>query len=190
VQALDRQLQQYAPLDEHICLTDVGVPGVKCVALQYNWPKWFAKMEMFRPDITDNILFMDLDTVIVGPLDDILKQTKLTMLRDFYRDGKKRPEGLQSSLMFIPEAERAAVWDDWITDTKFAMQACGYRGDQYWLEAHWLKVAARWQDVVPKQVVSWKVHCKDDVPADARIICFHGQPRPWGVTKFKDLYRW
>ena len=43
----------------------------------------------------------------------------------------------------------------------------------------------RWQDLYPGQVVSYKVHCKDGLPKDARLVKFHGKPRihdcndPW-----------
>lgn len=194
VQALDRQLQKYAPLYEHICLTDVDVPGVKCQPLKYKWPSWWAKMELFRPDIVGDVLFIDLDTVIVGSLDDVLKQRKLTMLRDFYRDGTRLKEGLGGGLMLLPEQVRAEPWGYFSTHPETYMRTYP-RGEQHLLETYYLSHAQRWQDVVPGQVVSWKVHCNGanvfklpQIPADARIVCFHGQPRPWQVAQFKDLY--
>jgi len=27
--------------------------------------------------------------------------------------------------------------------------------------------------------VSYKVHCRAGVPAGARVVCFHGRPKPW-----------
>jgi hypothetical protein len=189
VQALDRQLQKYAPLYRHVCLSDVDVPGVDCEPLWHGYHGWWSKLELFRPDIKGDILFMDLDTVLVGPLDDILKQRRCTMLRDFYRDGVRKKEGLQSSLMFLPEAGRAPVWADWIANPTKHMADHARGGDQVFLEKHYLASAQRWQDAVPGQVVSWKVNCKYGIVAPgARIVCFHGQPRPWGVTQFKDLY--
>ncbi|HCQ2825173.1 hypothetical protein LA315_21070, partial [Escherichia coli] len=55
---------------EIICLTDLKrlhVPGVKVVPLINQWQKcrgWWAKIELFRPDITDDLFYLDLDTVI------------------------------------------------------------------------------------------------------------------------------
>lgn len=147
-------------------------------------------MELFRPDFRGDFLFMDLDTVIVGPLDDFERVTSLTILRDFYRDGKKLKEGLQSSLMFLPELARQGPWDDFICNPALSMMMHRYGGDQKLLEGHYINRAARWQDVAPGQVVSWKVDCKNEaVPPDARLICMHGKPRPWAVGQFLHLYR-
>lgn len=55
---------------EIICLTDLKclhVPGVKVIPLINQWQKcrgWWAKIELFRPDITDDLFYLDLDTVI------------------------------------------------------------------------------------------------------------------------------
>ena len=77
---------------EIICLTDLKclhVPGVKVVPLINQWQKcrgWWAKIELFRPDITDDLFYLDLDTVIAGDIRPILEHppTSFTMLRDFY----------------------------------------------------------------------------------------------------------
>lgn len=147
-------------------------------------------MELFRPDFRGDFLFMDLDTVIAGPLDEFERVNSLTILRDFYRDGKKLKEGLQSSLMFLPESARQGPWDDFICNPALSMMMHRYGGDQKLLEGHYINRAARWQNVVPGQVVSWKVDCKNGiVPPDARVICMHGKPRPWAVGQFLHLYR-
>lgn len=64
---------------EIICLTDLKrlhVPGVKVVPLINQWQKcrgWWAKIELFRPDITDDLFYLDLDTVIAGDIRPILE---------------------------------------------------------------------------------------------------------------------
>ena len=89
VQALQKQLAKWAPEATFECLSDVDVPGVECTKLEHNWPGWWAKMNLFSPNMPGDFLFIDLDTVIIGPINDILAVDKLTLLRDFYRDGKK-----------------------------------------------------------------------------------------------------
>ena len=150
---------------------------------------------MFAPDIHGDFLYMDLDTVIVGPLDDLLAVKKLTLLRDFYRNGVRMAEGLQSSLMFLPASARPDIWRVWNAAPVQHMADNHRGGDQVFLERKWLTIADRWQDVVPGQVVSWKVDCHGGnnfqtpvVPADARVIVFHGNPRPWSTPQFKHLY--
>ena len=117
------------------------------------------------------------------------------MLRDFYRDGRKYKEGLQSSLMLLPDADRAEIWDDWIRRPHIHMQEHVRGGDQVFLEKHFLKRAQRWQDVLPGQIVSAKVDCGAGnafravvVPTNARVIVFHGKPRPWDCPEFEELY--
>lgn len=208
VQSLARQCEKFAPLDDFVCITPTKIDGVECWKPTHKWPGWWHKFEIFAPRIRGTILYMDIDTVISGSLSDIVADEKLTLLRDFYRAGKQVPgglrrvklkakaEGLQASLMMLPEADRAEIWEDWISDPGSRMQWLCSKGDQPLLEQHFLKRAQRWQDVVPGQIVSYKVDCcganefqKSIVPADARVIVFHGQPRPWDCPEFKDLYQ-
>lgn len=188
VQALARQVEQYAPFAQFQCLSDVDVPGVETVPLTQKWPGWWSKIELFRPDLKGDILFMDLDTVIRGPIDDIMNASKLTVLRDFYRDGKKLKEGLGGGLLFLPEKDRAQIWDEFTVNPALSMRL-NPRGDQHFFEQFWLNKAQRWQDLVPGQIVSWKVNCMHGIPPAARVICFHGKPRPWEVGQFLGLYR-
>ena len=195
VQALAKQCETYAPMADFICITPEIIPGVDCRPGTHKWPGWWHKYEIFAPHIRGKILYMDIDTVVIGKLDELLKVDKLTLLRDAYRAGKKFKEGLQASLMLLPDADRAEIWEDWIRHPDMHMQRLGYKGDQPMLEAHFLKRAQRWQDVVPGQIVSYKVDCGGGnafrpatIPADARLIFFHGRPRPWQTEQFKDLY--
>jgi hypothetical protein len=189
VQALQKQVGKWAPFATFQCLTDMDVPGVDCIPLKRNWPGWWSKMELFDPELPGGFLFMDLDTVIVGPLDDIEKVDKLTLLRDFYRDGVKLREGLGGGLIYFPAGdERQPLWNDFNIRPSLTM-AMNRRGDQHYFEHFWLRRGDRWQNVVPSQVVSYKVHCTHGIPPDARVLCFHGKPRPWEVGLFLHLYR-
>jgi hypothetical protein len=58
-----------------------------------------------------------------------------------------------------------------------------FRGDQEWLHTvtHHIPDRQTWADVCPKQIVSYKYHCRpkgDKLPSNARVVCFHGNPRP------------
>lgn len=190
VQALHKQVKKYSPCVDFQCLTDLPkIDGIDTRKLRHGWPGWWAKMELFDPELKGDFLFMDLDTVIHGSLDSFESLSKLTLLRDFYRDGKKLKEGLGSGLMFLPERDRRAIWDEFMVNPRLTIRL-NPRGDQHFLEQFWLNKAERFQDVVPGQVVSWKVNCKNGiVPPDARVVCFHGKPRPWEVGQFSGLYR-
>jgi hypothetical protein len=188
VQALHEQIQEHAPGAQFECMTDMRIDGVQCRPLRHDWPGWWAKMELLDPEVPGDFLFMDIDTVVRGPLTDILAVRKLTMLRDFYRDGKKLKEGLGSGLMYVPADARSGVWGMWRQQPQLCMRMYP-GGDQRLLEKFWLNKADRFQDVVPGQIVSWKVNCQNGIAPDARVIAFHGKPRPWEVGQFHHLYR-
>jgi len=185
VQTLAAQLreQQIDP----IVLSDVDVPGVERIPLRYpTWRGWWAKMELFRPDIEGDLLAMDLDTRAVGDLSDIKARTELTLVRDFYR-----PHRVSSGLMYLPAAARADTWVRW--HERFMHL---FRGDGEFMDHVWRDRCRTWQGDLPDQVVSYKVHVMKDpkksyhigngtVPKNARIVLFHGQPRPWAVPPFK-----
>lgn len=193
VGALARQIEQHLPGADIACLSDVDVPCQR-IPLQHDWPGWFAKMELFRPDIDGTILYMDLDTVIVGDLSEIASVARLTMLSDFYK-----PERPASGVMLLPEQYRAEVWRKWMINPARSMAMCGTLGDQLFI-GKMCPHAQRWQDVVPGQIVSYKAHVRaktghrfdkgnGNVPSNTRIICFHGKPRPWDVGEFDFMYR-
>lgn len=190
VHALQKQLAKAAPGVPFECMSNIDVPGVKTVPLKHDWPGWWAKMELLDPDVSGDFLFMDLDTVVPGSLTSILAVRRLTVLRDFYRNGVKLKEGLGGGLIYFPESadETQPVWDHWMENVPMRMREYP-RGDQFLFEKFWLNTADRWQDVVPDQIVSWKVDCARGVPPDARVVCFHGKPRPWEVGQFLHLYR-
>lgn len=183
---LQAQVRKHLPDADFRCLCDIDVGGVKTIPLAYDWPGWWAKMELFRPEISGDILFMDLDTSIVGDLTDIASVDRLALMRDIYR-----PEGLQSSIMYLPEAERAPIWSEWADRPRHWMDLYQQGGDQAFLERFWLESAGRWQDLLPAQIVSWKSHVRkalyDDesgdgsIPSGARVVIFHGKPRPWEI---------
>ncbi|MDQ0455482.1 hypothetical protein [Rhizobium paknamense] len=186
VQRLKQQVIRHYPEADFRCLADCQVDGVTTLPLLHDGPGWWSKMELFRPDIKGDILFMDLDTSIVGDLSDIAAIRELTLMRDIYR-----PDGLQSSIMVLPEAARAPVWQAWIEQPDHWMRTYEKGGDQAFLERFWLGNAKRFQDLLPGQIVSWKSHVRpaehDDetgngtVPDNARIVIFHGKPRPWDI---------
>ncbi len=196
---LKRQVDLHFPGALFVVFTDQNVPGnIKQVRLEYrSWTGWFAKMEIFNPKFYGDMLYMDLDTSIVGPLDDMANIGKLTVLRDFYRDGVHKPgSGIGSGVMYLPENDRALVWARWNANPFKNMSELRMRGlgDQTFLEgirdnegARWIDGAARWQDELPGQVVSYKVDCNPKwkqgavgkIPTGARVVCAHGKPKQW-----------
>jgi len=191
VYALMAGVEDYWPVDRfplrRVVLTDMPIEhtmlgGLEVMPLEYPYPGWWSKMEMFRPamETLGDILFFDLDTVIVGDLVDIAAVGRLTLLADFFRETERTRLG--SGMMYLPAEEREQVWRAWVRgDPRAHMRK--YRGDQEFLAPTLLSAwqVSRWQDVLPGQVVSYKAHVKPagGVPIGARVVCFHGRPRPW-----------
>lgn len=176
VKRLQAQLAAQGEAD-FACLSDVQIEGLETIPLLHDWPGWWAKMELFRPDLAGDFLYLDLDMSIVGPLDHFREINVLSIMRDVYRPG-----GLQSALMFLPECLRGEAWEAWSRYPKAWMQRYRRGGDQAFLERIWLRRAIRMQDLVPGEIVSYKADVDGKgLPKSARVICFHGKPRPWEV---------
>jgi len=166
-----------------VVLTDMELETKwEVIPLAYKWPGWWSKLELFSPDLDflGDILYFDLDTTVVGSLAEIAAERRLTLLEDFFRPAK-----LGSGLMHLPVEERSIIWDRWMASPESHMRK--FRGDQEFIApillANW--EVRRWQQVLPGQVVSYKVHVPiKRIPEDVRVVCFHGRPRPWNAPKW------
>lgn len=163
-----------------VCLSDVPLPpepGLERLPLLFDWLGWWAKLEVFRPSVLPAApgprLYLDLDTVINGDVTEIQPEA-FAMLSDFYR-----PDLAQSGVMAWPEGDPMPrrIWRAWMRGPTEHMHT--HRGDGEWIRTI-VPAALRLQDAFPGQIVSYKVDVKPRgaTPSGARVICFHGQPRP------------
>lgn len=155
-----------------VCLSDVDVPCER-IPLVHGWPGWWSKIELFK--LQGPVLFFDLDTAIVGNLTDIAAAAEIPafiILRDFYR-----PDGLGSGVMGWA-ADRRWLYDEFCKCPDIFMSKYRGGGDQAFIESRVTEWAVfKWQKHVPGQIVSYKVHCRDGIPPDARVVCLHGRPK-------------
>jgi hypothetical protein len=168
------------------CITDLRLPShIDSIPMISDWPKWWCKLEAFRPDLPNDFVFCDLDTAFVGNPSFCFEAPGSIMLRDFYR-----PNGLQSSLFRFTDADRAYVWRYWTARpyrhiAHYMTRRAGLNGDQNFLEDTLKGIPVlRWQDEFPGAVQSWKVTMNRgrELPDPrTKIIVFHGKPRPWEV---------
>jgi len=139
-------------------------------------PGWWSKMNAFSPNVlSGDVLLIDLDTVVLS-MPDMPAQT--TVLRDW-----NEPSIMNSSLVFVTEADRERVWRAWSAGPRRHMRdnmRWPKWGDQGFLQDY-IGGAQKWQDLA--NVYSYKEHCRDGLPVDAQVVCFHGDPRPWHVSE-------
>ena len=136
---------------------------------------WFNKLALFQKGLFpdgDRVLYFDLDTVFVGDLDDIAGyKGRIAAMSDI------TSEGLASGVMAW-EAGRNRIWELW----ERAGRPENRRGDQQWI-TFVERMADRLQVKYPGQLVSYKADVEPfgNPPDGARVVYFHGKPRPHEV---------
>jgi hypothetical protein len=162
---------------QFLCLTSSEILGVSTLAPSLNLPLWWGKLELFfHPEIVafDNILYFDLDTVIVGRIDEMMNiDCPLAFLEDFLE-----PWRLATGVMFWQHHQLEGL--KYVPIEKMMYQ---FPGDQQFLRVY-MQYEQKYfiQDRV-SGIYSYKVHCENGLPEDAKVVCFHG--KPW-IQDVKD----
>ncbi|MER8760539.1 hypothetical protein NKH69_34110 [Mesorhizobium sp. M0976] len=172
------QVTEHLPGAKFRCFSDVDVQGVEVIPLRHGWPGWWAKMELFRPELPDDWLYFDLDTSIVGSLADMAAVDGPVIMRDVVD-----PTILGSGIMAIPQSIKAAVWEAFIAAPADHMRRFAEGGDQSFIEScRWVDWRL-WQDICPGQLCSYRMDVLrlGGVPDGVRAVVFHAKPRPWEV---------
>lgn len=177
------QCKKFAPNIEFVCISDdENVPGYS--KMFHDWPKWWPKIEIFR--IHGPVLYLDLDTIIVKNIDELINAAKthdFVSLRDFYKEKDKLERTIGSGVLFW-RGDMTYLYEEFLKNPERHMKECTtgrWWGDQGFIEKHLKETPTFWQDVAPNKIVSWKMHCKFGIPKDAAIVAFHGKPKPWEV---------
>jgi hypothetical protein len=157
---------------EFKCLSDIEVPDR--IPLRHKWPGWWSKIELFR-EITGPTLYLDLDTVITGPLAHLVNlPDDFAMLRNFHV-----PAFVGSGVMWFGKpqkhvyerfCEKPFKWIEY-HDRK---RDGPYLGDQAFI---WEAMGKKVAHLPMETIKSYKFHCKDGLPENTSIVCFHGQPK-------------
>jgi hypothetical protein len=187
-----------------LCLTDqpreVELLGVGAIPLVHDWPGWWSKMELFRlfaPGSPAGCwLFLDLDTIAVrdlAPIVAVAQRGRFTALSDFFR-----PQDPAMGLLAWRGHELQPLYNRMRADparwiATFADGDQGFIKDS--IRRGVVPPPDRWQEEAPGAVVSYKADLGGDmdgtrpvaIPPDARLVCFHGRPRPWNST-LADIY--
>jgi len=107
--------------------------GFDTIPLQHNFPGWWSKMELHRPDLPEGrTLYLDLDTHIVGNLQPILDYSgDLVMFKSIFWTVKPQiVRRYQAATMLFDSGTpvMTEVWDRFISNPNRWMKE--YRSDQ------------------------------------------------------------
>lgn len=162
---------------EFATMTDMRLEGShhfgQRIELTDKLPGWWSKMEVFKhSDRLGDILYIDLDTVIVGDITAIASMCGAMIMIG----GFKSPDRRGSGLMHIPAGFGERIYEAFMVNPTEQMAL--YSGDQEFILSV-IGDCATWQETLPGHIVSFKHHCDSEgYPNNARVVAFHGQPRP------------
>jgi hypothetical protein len=151
-------------------------------------PSCYRRLRLFHPDagkvFGDRFVSIDLDTVIVGDLSPLWNRKE-----DFVAWGDTNPQPgshYNGSMLLLRAGARRQVWDrfDPQTSPRKSLQAGCYGSDQGWIsyclgagETRWTKADGVYSfrnDIKPRDAAA--------LPANARLVMFHGSYDPWHPT--------
>lgn len=161
-----------------VCLSDIASLTYEVIRLEHGWPGWWSKIELFRPGLFNGpVVYFDLDTVVVGNIDDMMTGHVFTVLESFWTKAR-----IGSGLMAW-DCDLSSMYDVFRADPDRHIKECVTKanwGDQGFITHHWPFKPDRWQDIFPRRIVSYKLGCvQGKPPKGASIVCYHGAPRPW-----------
>ena len=175
-----------------LCFSDVApqevleLKNLTVMAMPHVWPGWWAKMNLFSPQLKQYrpFLYLDLDTAVIDNIQGVIPEndeTKFITLADFYK-----PTRLASGVMWIPENENMdKIWDNWIKNPNSHMAQ--NRGDQDFIEKQ-IRADEFWQNRTD-QIGTFKpkIGWLKERPKALSIVCFHGFPR---ISKAATMVAW
>ena len=161
------------------CFTDLdffSCPDTEIIPIHKRLEGWWSKLEIFR--LTGPCLYFDLDTVFLSDFSHLfktileLKSFEFLALQPF-----RSAEIWASGIM---------VWNgDWHQlFSKFRNPDLIVQWDQRYIFPKLEELGATIRAIQGylTGVYSYKHHCREQVPEDAKIVCFHGRPRPHQVA--------
>lgn len=133
------------------------------------YPGWWAKVSLFEPGrFKGRVLYLDLDVAVIGGLDDLADYPyPFAAISDY-----ELPLTINSSVMAWDAGHLDHVYTSFTTSVMQRLH-----GDQDWIHAqaatfHFPK---RWCPSFKYHVMRGRMH------SDARVIVYHGEPKPWGM---------
>lgn len=135
---------------------------------------WWQKLYLFSDEIEidGRVLFLDLDTLITGNVDHYIAYSDdFVVLQDLWAKGNN----VGSAVMSFEIGKYTKIWNTFIKNPQKAISELHPHGDQKWIQKHQAE-RIYWQNIFPNEIVSFKSDCRNGLPKNTRIVCFHGKP--------------
>lgn len=133
------------------------------------------RVRLFDLDLADRMVSMDIDGVVTGPLDPLVDRDESFVIWNY---PIKAVIPYCGSMWMVRRDAHRNVWTDLLTDEFHAVKDWKHGSDQVWF-CRKLPKAATWG--VADGMYSYRNHCQSRLPSGARVVWFHGRPKPWEV---------
>ena len=180
VEKLHRGVRRNMKSFEFVCFTDDPEPYASGI-VKKDLPHpgingWSNKISLFKPGVFDDgerVLFLDLDTVVTGPLDVLTSYDgRFAMLGPFFSNVTDAFSGNQSGVMAWRGGFGSEIWN--VFESRCFPNVPG--GDQAFINGLNLEPDIL-QEMFPGLIMSFKRE-QGRAPNTEAVVCFHGLPRP------------
>ena len=191
-----------------ICITDDQMGINKCETFELwndhrllanatkpSLPSCYRRLKLFDPDTQsklgirpgDRILSIDLDTVIVGPLRQIVERSERYL--GWALPGTHHPKVFNGSFFMFTAGDLSEIWEKFDPDVspKLALNRGFLGSDQSWLSMN--LVGREGCDGLTFPVVASypkNIRVMKALVAGTRIIFFHGKRKPWHQSTINE----
>ena len=185
VYLLQKQIEKHVTVPyEFVCFSDHKDLKCETIKLTQNLSGWWSQLELFRPDVQtgERTFYLDLDVVVIGNIDHMVSYENDFIIAEEYR----HLDVPTSTLMSFNKMGANHVWEAWLRvfkkinlDRKSPLSTVFF---QPYTKHVFL------QRLFPNQICSYrKDWARGAANLDTRIICFHGQPKPWNVDPISSI---
>lgn len=151
---------------KRVCISDESnIPGWEIIKSDRSLKGWWQKISCFPPGrFEGRILYLDLDSVIVGSLDRLAASKGIIHLNRW----GWTTQTYGSGVMAWDAGEHRDIWDKFSSDTPTL-----YRGDQDYMTA-----LGGWEELPDGVCCSYRYRATRAPPAGVSVVAFHGRPKP------------
>lgn len=162
VERLERMVAQHLSQPyRFVCVDDSPFPG------------WWAKISLFNR-FSGRVLYLDLDSTVIGSLDALANHPAPFVIVKNFKEIREDPKAKFNSSVMAFDADAARH-----LFTEFSPAVMDrLNGDQDWISERLPNAETFPADWCVSYKVRRYLKLKT-LPQDARVICYHGKPKPW-----------